>query len=223
MAGLYKCMFCQAEISLDDVNVTRDVALCRSCGKTMSFSLISGASEITTGSLEKPPRWVRVDRSFDGITRIVYRRPSLVGLLFFIPFTAFWSGFSVWGIYGAQIKEGKLDIGQALFGLPFLFGTVVLLGIILYMLFGKWIITLNRASRGGSVFAGLGRLGWTRQFTYNRESIVSLEMTNIRINDVPQKGISVNTEGKKIIFGASMTNEVKAFIAATIMQEVNYA
>ena len=46
MASEYKCPSCGAAISLDDVNVAKDIALCRACGRSTAFSVISGAAEI---------------------------------------------------------------------------------------------------------------------------------------------------------------------------------
>jgi DNA-directed RNA polymerase subunit RPC12/RpoP len=155
MQAEYKCPFCRAEIAPEDVNVATDVALCRSCGRTISFSIISGSAGISRDILLRPPRGIRVDHDAKGGTVITYRKLSS-SLLFLIPFTAFWSGMSMWGIYGRQISKGHFDLNESLSGLPFLIGTIVLLGIIIFLLFGKWTITLWNGK--GSVVAGVGSL-----------------------------------------------------------------
>jgi hypothetical protein len=199
------------------VNVAQDVALCRSCGKATPFSIVCGISEIDLGVLSSPQRGVQVSREADGSQKIVYRRFS-PALLFLIPFTAFWSGLSIWGLYGSQIHEWKFDMEKSLMGLPFLLGTVVLLGVILFMIFGHWVITLNRGQ--GTVFVGVGPLGWTRKFTFNRDSIVSLKMTSIQRNDVPQKGIAVTSGEKEIVFGTTFSENAKKYIAAEIVKTI---
>lgn len=217
MQSEFRCPLCQSVIAADDVNVATDLALCRSCGRTSSFSAVSGSSEISLDSVNSPPRWIKAEKDFRGGMTIVYRRISPV-LLFFIPFTAFWSGLSMWGIYGTQFRKGEFDLGQSLFGLPFLLGTIVLLIVITFLLFGRWKISLWNGT--GSVFVGVGSLGWTRRFTYNRETLVSMRMTDVRVNEVPQKGILVRTNEKDFVFGTMLKEKVKQFIAASIMKAV---
>lgn len=48
--------------------------------------------------------------------------------LFVVPFTCVWSGISLGGIYGRQVSSGQFDPTSSLFGLPFLIGSVFLIG-----------------------------------------------------------------------------------------------
>jgi hypothetical protein len=217
MQNDYACPFCQAHIPIEDINVATDIALCRACGRTTSFSLACEATDISKNCLNNPPRHIRLEEGFGNETSIVYRRISPL-LLFFVPFTALWSGGSMFGIYGTQIRDGKFDLGESLFGIPFLFGTVILLGIIAFLAFGKWIISLDRGQ--GSVFVGVGPFGWTRYFTYNRNTIVSMRITTVRINEQPQKGILVRTDDVDFVFGALIKDDAKRFIAAVILQKL---
>ncbi len=220
MESQYKCPLCGGNIAVDDVNVATDIALCRSCGKTSAFSMVSGVSELPLDPLQDIPRGVRIENDFRGGMTITYRRIS-PALLFLIPFAAFWSGGSMWGIYGTQFVKGRFDIGQTLFGIPFLIGTIVLLSIVAFLLLGKWRITL--ADGGGAVFVGVGTVGWTRYFTYNRDSVVTMRMTAVQVNHVPQKGILVRTDGRDFVFGAMLRDGVKQFIAATMMKAIKGA
>jgi len=213
----YRCPVCNAVIGLEDVNVAADLALCRSCGNTSPFSIVVNSSEILLHSSEIPPRWIRLEKDFSGATLITYHRISPV-LLFLIPFTALWSGLSMWGIYGTQIQKGQFDPEQSLFGLPFLIGTVILLSIIVYLLFGKWKITLRKGT--GTVFVGMGPVGWNRHFVYNQNSLVSMQTTNVKVNDVSQKGILIRTDENDFVFGALIKDEAKQFIAAAILKEI---
>ncbi len=177
----YTCPHCQAGIALEDVNVATDIALCRACGKTSSFALVSGTAEVSAADLLHTPKHLRVSRDFQHGTTLIYHKTSAI-LLFLIPFTALWSGGSMWGIYGTQISEGRFDLGQSLFGLPFLFGTVVLLSVIIFLLFGRWVITLHK--NAGRVFLGIGPFGWTRHFGYDSNSVVSLRDSSVKVNNV---------------------------------------
>jgi hypothetical protein len=209
----YACPACHAIIPIEDVNVAADIALCRACGKATPFSLLCGASQISTADLEMPPRGVKVERDFTEGIRIVYRRISPL-LLFFIPFTAIWSGGSMWGIYINPLMKGEFNFRESLFGLPFLIGTVVLVGVIAFMMFGKWVVTLRKGE--GTVFVGVGSLGWTRHFVYKPDSLVSLQRTNVEVNNVPQKGVAVRTDEQDFVFGSTLKDDVKRFIAAYI-------
>ena len=220
MATDFLCPFCHARIPAEDVNVATDIALCRACGRTAAFSVVSGSEEVSLDCLNNPPRNVRMESDFGGPITITYRRISLA-LLFLVPFTAFWSGFSMYGIYGTQIIKGEFDLHKSLFGIPFLIGTVILLSIIVFLLLGKWVVTLDRGE--GSVFVGVGPIGRTRRFTYNRDTTVSMRMTQVRVNQQPQKGILVRTDKQDFVFGTLIKEESKRFIAAAIMQQVAQA
>ena len=82
--------------------------------------------EISPDLLETLPKTIKMDTGFNGETIIVYHRLSPL-LFFFLPFTAIWSGGSMIGIYGTQFWKCEFDLGQSLFGIPFLLGTIVLL------------------------------------------------------------------------------------------------
>ena len=164
------------------------------------------------------PRSVRVEQGFGDETSIVYRRLS-PALLFLIPFTAFWSGFSMYGIYGKQIMAGKFNLHESLLGLPFLFGTIVLLSVITFLIFGKWAIKLGHGD--GTVFVGVGFVGRTRRFSYNRNSTVSMTYaTGVSSNGQRQPGILVHTDDQDFIFGAVLPANAKQFIAAAIAKQV---
>lgn len=212
----YKCPLCGSGIAMDDINVAADIALCRACGKTSPFSVIAGGAAISPDILSNPPGSVRVSQDFREGTTIIYRKLS--GALFFlIPFTAFWSGLSMWGIYGTQFKKGEFDLSQSLFGLPFLIGTIVLLSIIMFLFFGKWKITMRKGF--GTIFMGVGSFGWTRYFNYDRDTLVSMRMTNTRVNNVPQQGILIKNGDNELVFGTLIKADAKQYIAATIMKQ----
>ena len=155
-----------------------------------------------------------------GTLKIRYRKVS-PALLFLIPFTLLWGGGSLGGIYGSQILKGKFDLHQSLFGIPFLIGTVILLSIISFLWFGKWVITLSEGA--GTVFMGVGSLGWTRRFAYDHSTVVSLQPTSVRYNNVQQKGIAVRTGEKELVFGTLIKDDAKQFIAAAIVMRATHA
>ncbi len=210
------CPNCQRLIPMDDINVSTDIALCRGCGKTFSFSMIRESGVLLNQSLANPPRYVRIEEHFPGQKTIRYKRiPGVV--LFLIPFTAVWSGFSMWGLYIQPLMQDPIDWSRMLFGIPFLLGTIVLVSVILFCLFGKWVITLDNGN--GMVFVGLGPIGRTRTFRYGRDTLVSLKNSGISQNNVPLKGICIRNEQEELIFGSSIEEKSKLYIAALITEE----
>ncbi len=214
----YVCPGCGHVISHNDINVANDIALCRNCGRTAAFSTLAGMSEISAVDIDKPPKHIRMGRDISGEMTIKFRKTPRI-LIFLIPFTLFWSGLSMAGIYGSQIVEREFDPALSLFGIPFLIGTIILVSTIILGLFGRWEISLGDGD--GRVFVGVGRFGWMRRFEYNRDSTVSIKMTDVRVNEVPQKCVCVRTDGRDFVFGTGITDESKAYIAAVIHSVVN--
>lgn len=210
------CPNCKTNIPLDDVNVSTDIALCRNCGRNHSYSLLASRSDLPVASPKNPPRWIRLEQDYAGRKLIRYKR--IPGIVFFlIPFTAFWSGFSMWGIYIDPILKGEIDTGDMLFGIPFLLGTIALVFSIIICLFVKWVITLDRGE--GTVFVGVGRIGWKRQFHYDRNSFISLTKTEFKVNEEPQDGILIHNDERDFVFGTLLKEQAKQYIASLISQE----
>ena len=209
------CPDCGHSIPLEDINVAKDLAVCRACGKTWTFSLVNAAKELKDVSPDNPPKGVRVETDFEGATKIIYKRISPIAI-FLIFFTAIWGGGSMLGIYGSQIRSGHFNLGSSLFGLPFLAGTIILCSITAFSLFGRWEIKVRHDE--GSVFVGMGPLGWRRAFKCGADTHVFLEMSNVQVNNRQQEAIVVQRGNEKLIsFGAVITNrETKLFIAAAL-------
>jgi hypothetical protein len=218
-SGDATCPNCGHVIPMEDINVAKDLALCRACGKTWTFSLVNATKELKSVNPDNPPRGVRVETDFEGGTKIVYKRFSPIAI-FFVIFTAIWGGGSMTGIYGSQFRKGHFSLSQSLFGLPFLFGTIVLCSVTAFFMFGRWEILIRRGE--GSVFLGVGPLGWRRKFSFGSGACVSLAMSDMRVNNQPQEAIIIQDGEKKVIsFGAIISNrEVKLFIAAAVARAV---
>jgi hypothetical protein len=216
-AQAYSCRHCGAGIALADVNVATDIALCRACGKTMPFSEIApipGAADI---DLARPPKGVRIEDSPIRGRSIIYRKISPV-VIFLIPFTAAWSGFSMAGIYGTQIAKGEFDLVSSLFGLPFLIGTIMLVSVILFLLFGRWRFGFNRGML--EVATEIGPFGWTRRMVCDKSARVSIRPAKWQKNNVPQNLIQVECQGNTLKFGSPIPDESKNFIAEALRRVI---
>lgn len=218
MATEHQCPSCGAVVPLDDIHVANDTALCRACGKSHSYAALVSLREYDDVDLSTPPKGIRRQSGAAGAQRLIYGRVSPVAM-FLVPFTCIWAGGSLGGIYGSQLASGEFDATQSLFGLPFLFGSIVLCAVTAYVTFGKTIITLARGQ--GTVFDGVGPFGRRRTFRYSRDTIVRLRKSDVQVNDVPQEGVSVEEDGtQQIIFGTMMKDDAKRYVAAFVQEQV---
>jgi hypothetical protein len=209
----YACSSCGAGIALADVNVATDIALCRSCGKTMPFSDIAPIPGTAEVDLSRPPKGVRIEDSPIRGRSIIFRKISPV-VFFLIPFTAMWSGFSMTGIYGRQFAKGEFDLASSLFGLPFLIGTIVLVSVIVFMLLGRWRFSYNRGLL--EVATEVGPVGWTRRLACDKSARVSIKASAWRKNNIPQNQIHVECQGNSLKFGAMIPEDRKTYLAEAI-------
>ena len=209
----HDCNFCSAPIAVDDINVAADIALCRNCGKSMPFSSLAGIPGEAEIDMLRPPKGITLrEDAFHGKV-ITYHKKSMI-VLFLIPFTLVWSGMSMGGIYGRQIANGEFNPSMSLFGLPFLFGTVVLVGVIINALFGSTRIWFDRGLC--HVFVGVGKAGWTRKHACSKETRVAIVMSNLKVNNVPKSGVELRTGPEKLLFGTLWSEEAKTFVATAL-------
>lgn len=214
----YYCPICKGKIDLNDINMQSNLALCRSCGEASDFLLLTD-SDPQLSSAITPPRGVRIETDMLKGTLIRYKKISKA-ILFLLPFTCLWGGGSMWGIYIAPYIQGSKppEVQEMLFGLPFLIGTIVLLCVNLFMLFGKTEIRMNR--RDGNLFIGVGVIGWRKKFTYQSDTTVSLKYAGRSKNDVPQKAIVIGTPEGEVKFGSFMPEKYKVYIAQKIQETI---
>lgn len=208
------CPNCGKELALADVNVSANVALCRACNYAGPFLNASLIPRMTDEEMARPPKRVSLRRDF-GDALMISCRPARTSLWFLVPFALFWSGFSMAGIYGSQIWRGAFDLKLSLFGLPFLFGTVALVTIILYQLFGMTTVTLSKGCV--RVFTGLFGKGRGREMEFGPGTTVTLEISGYRVNNVAQQEILLKSGDRELKFGAMMLpDEAKKYVAAVL-------
>lgn len=215
-AESYICPSCRSPIPLDDINVSKDLALCRNCGKKAPFSSLGNLDSAAA----EPPKRVHIETDFlDGSVKITCRYLSLPFLLFFIPFMVFWSGFSIYNIYGRQLIKKSFDLELSLFGLPFALGTIALLIVLAFVLGGKTIIVLRRGR--GTVITGIGGIGRKREFICNVATTVGVEQTNIQMGEYGQTRNSITVRnGKNVIrFGRFLPNPTLQYIHSQILRQ----
>ena len=98
---------------------------------------------------------------------------------FLVPFTLFWAGGSLGGIYGTQIAKGQFNLMMSLFGLPFLAGSVFLIALTAMAVAGRCIIELA----GGKFSIRLGALG-----VYRTQSAAWADVLSCRLTEASRRG-----------------------------------
>jgi hypothetical protein len=135
---------------------------------------------------------------------------------FLVPFTLFWSGGSLAGIYGSQLVKGEFDWKLSLFGLPFLLGSCFLVPLAATSAFGKLIVR----SEGfrGSVFIGVGPIGWTRRFRWDEITGVRMSQTKWQQNNRHLPLIELTRDAGPVRFGSQLTEQRRNFMLAALRQ-----
>jgi hypothetical protein len=205
------CPACHQPIPLVDVNVATDVALCRSCEKPFSYAEILERATRGGVDLNRPPAGARFERSMRGFEVTATTRSIFA--LFIVPFMCVWSSGALGGIYGRQLREGRFDLGQSLFGLPFLLGTLVFGGVALMTIAGK--VQVQVEGDEGSVFTGVGPVGWRRRFDWSEIRAVYLSQKSGRRGSSEQ----ITLEGQtQINFGIGLSSERRYFLLSALRQ-----
>jgi hypothetical protein len=203
------CPNCRREIPTEDVNVAKDIALCRSCNQTFSFAELVQEGSAPAVDLMRPPRgvWFRQDmRGFE--LGASMRSPAA---FFLVPFMALWSGGSLGGIYGSQIHSGKFNLTTSLFGIPFLIGTILLGAFPLMMICGR--ISIAVQGDQGRIFTGVGPIGWTRRFKWSAVTTVSQEPVGYSKNGQPQVAIVLQGDNNlRLKFASGIKEERRYFM-----------
>jgi hypothetical protein len=195
------------------VNVARDFALCRSCERTFSFAdaIAAGSSE---EFLENPPlgAWYRETR--DGFAAGASTRSPIA--FFLVPFLCVWSGISLGGIYGTQIRSGHFKLIESLFGIPFLLGTVILGGMTLMTICGH--VMIHIVGDEGMVFGGIGPIGWRRRFSWSGVRGVSESWTS-HYSRGRRPTIRI-TGAKPFTFGSLLNEARREYLIAVLRREL---
>jgi len=240
-ANTPRCPTCSKTILSDDVNVAKDVAYCRSCNLAHSLSALIHTNELTEGvNLDRPPSGVRYDLHEGHITVSATHR-SLVAAAGTLAVALFWNGivsvFVLFAIAGTlrnlnvtlptwfptpNMNGSPMGVGMTLFLWIFLTPFIVIgtsmIGAFFLSVGGRTEVQADPT--GGTVFTGVGPIGYRRRFMPSQVSDVRIEDKQWRDSDGDRQQkicIIIETrEGKLIRFGSMLSNERRRFLAAVL-------
>lgn len=209
-----RCPTCGCVLPMDDVNVARDLALCRGCERTYRFADLVAESRQPPFDPASPPPGAWFEETFDGF-RVGATTRSLLAF-FLVPFMLFWSGGSLGGIYGSQIAKGQFDLVPSLLGLPFLAGTIFLGGIAVMTVCGRVVVTV--AGDEGEVFTGIGPFGYRRRFRWSGISRVEEGCGAYSGRRQPTRVIRL--VGDRLLAFGSMLNEQRRYYLIQALRQM---
>jgi len=170
------CPACGLPILPTEITPAGDLAYCRLCERTATVDACRIATPLAKrpASVESPPAGLKLTENLTGFQVVLSTRSWVA--LFLWPFLLVWSGGSLGGIYGMQIKAGKFSWIATLFGLPFLAGSVFLSIITFMSTFGRVIVESGQDGKLRIRKGGLG-LYWTKSAAWM--DVVSAEVEEV--------------------------------------------
>ena len=176
----FHCPACGLPIETADLAPAQGVAVCRFCEKSHPLAACQEALPFERRNITPelaPPKGVSLAEIMDGFRLTLSTRSCLA--FFLVPFTLFWAGGSLGGIYGTQISKGQFNLMMSLFGLPFLVGSIFLVALTVMTVAGRCVVELS----GGRFSIRLGALG-----VYRTQSAAWDDVLSCRLTEASRRG-----------------------------------
>jgi len=172
-------------IETADLAPAQGVAVCRFCEKPHPLAACQEAIPFEQRNIipeQTLPKGVQLEETMDGFRLTLSTRSCIA--FFLVPFTMFWAGGSLGGIYGTQIAKGEFNLMLSLFGLPFLAGSVFLVALTVMAVAGRCVVELA----GGKFSIRTGALG-----VYRTKSVAWDDVLSCRLTEDTSRGRSYST------------------------------
>ena len=176
----FHCPDCGLPIQAADLAPAQGVAVCRFCEKPFPLEACQAAVPFADRNIVPvmtPPKGVDLVETMDGFRLTLSTRSCIA--IFLVPFTLVWAGGSLGGIYGTQIAKGEFNLMMSLFGLPFLVGSVALIGLTVMSVAGRTIVELA----GGKFSIRTSALG-----VYRTQSAPWHDVRSCRLTEATRRG-----------------------------------
>lgn len=234
-----RCPQCNQVIDATDINVGKDLAYCRPCNAAHALSdLFEQSMAGPPVDLGTPPHGVRCETgAFE--TTIEASHRSWGQALALLGVALFWNGIvSLFVAFALFATLKKMGIGLPDWfpefkseGRPIGTGELIFLWLFLtpFIAIGTWLATSfvstvigkTRVCIGqdaGSVFVGVGRLGWTRRFDPAAVRRIEIVHRDQRSGNGHHEIHLEHADGKKIAFGSLLKEERQHFIVSALRQ-----
>ena len=225
----FHCPDCGLPIEVADLAPAQGVAVCRFCQKPHPLQACQAAVPYEQRNIVPElavPKGVRIEETMDGFRLTISTRSCIA--IFLVPFTLFWAGGSLGGIYGMQIAKGEFNLVMSLFGLPFLAGSVFLIALTVMTVAGRCVVELA----GGQFSIRTGAMGIYRTQSVAWDDVLSCRLTEAtsrgRSSYSPTYKVEVAFEGGKTLkLGGTEAEREKLlwlnrFLAGQIQRSTTY-
>ena len=178
----FHCPECGLPIETADLAPAQGVAVCRFCEKPYPLAACQEAVPYEQRNIvpeQAVPKGVQLEEAMDGFRLTLSTRSCIA--FFLVPFTMVWAGGSVGGIYGMQIAKGEFNLVMSLFGIPFLAGSIFLVGLTVMAVAGRCVVELA----GGNFSIRTGALG-----VYRTQSAAWNDVLSCRLTEATSRGRS---------------------------------
>ena len=178
----FHCPECGLPIEVADLAPAQGLAVCRFCEETFPLAACQTAVPFADRNIvpvTAPPKGVDFVETMDGFRLSLSTRSCIA--IFLVPFTLFWAGGSLGGIYGMQIAKGEFNLVMSLFGLPFLVGSIFLIAITVMTVAGRCVVELA----GGQFSIRTGAMG-----IYRTQSVAWDDVLSCRLTEATSRGRS---------------------------------
>jgi hypothetical protein len=233
------CPDCSEEIPGDDVNVEEGVAYCRACGSLTRLADILEDAEDTDEhgpvDVTEPPRGCRIEDE-GNVIRVIASARSVGTALGALLAGGFWNG--IVSIFVLVAISGTLNLifgsVPTWFPAPNMNGQTMGLGMVLFFwifltpfiligagmafafvnaLFGRCEVRLR--GRDGTIFTGVGPIGWRRRFDASAVTSVRGGKTTWSQNDERQRCIVIHA-AKKHRLASCLTGKRRAWMTTVL-------
>ncbi len=234
------CAQCKRVIPDVDINVASDVAFCRACNVAHKLSSLVHGMQLDGLDLGHPPSgsW----RHSSGMGAEIGATHRSVGTaLGALAFGLFWNGivsvfvlvalsatlhnlhisipdwFPAPKMNGDQIGVG-MTIFLWIFLTPFITVGAIMIGTFLSAIAGRTEVEVRQSE--GSVFTGIGPLGWRRRFNAGTVVDVRIENRSWRNSDGDHRNktqiVIEGQDGRQLKFGTLLREDRMKFVAAAL-------
>ncbi|MEO5802816.1 MAG: hypothetical protein ABIR24_04745 [Verrucomicrobiota bacterium] len=234
------CPQCKRAIPDVDVNVGTDVAFCRACHVAHKLSSLVHGVQLDNPDLGHPPSgaWHRGS----GMGTVIGATHRSIGLaLGALAISLFWNGivsiFVLLAISATlqhldvptpdwfpapKMNGGAMSVGMTIFLwiflTPFILVGSIMIGTFLSAFAGRTEVEIRQSE--GTIFVGIGPLGWRRRFNSATVKDVRIEDRSWRDSDGDRRNkrqIIIECEdGKEIKFGSMLREDRMKFVAAAV-------
>ena len=205
------CPECDSAIPSENINIKTGLAKC-ACGEV--FRIKVGAADTDAGEIapQKPAGTrIEIEETPSNEMHVWIPARFKAQVIPLVIFSLFWNGMVIFFLVMAFGGGVKGDGPPLLFMLPFVLVGVLMIFFTCWMIFGKSSVHIN--SLGVAVVKELFGLRKRTVMPLDVVGDIRVEDTSTRVNNVPQRAVTIHYGAKYARFGTGMSEVERQWIA----------